>query len=500
MIPDIELRPAASINSTPPELLQRIFNFLLHARDPDEPTAARVDDISSLRLTCRRFCQLASPLLIPEISYSMTEASLERLKNVSSHESIRSGVRSVHVKLPYYDRYMAANLTHFAYFHIYGMGRHLSHLESAIPCPDHLRLSYDVPAWIDAEVIKLGEEMISAWEPIYTEDPDDPQRDSDEHIKYRNILRDAHREYQRLFETQQQMRENGVFLSSIASAMAKMPYADRLEITDGEDFSHKEDAYLIDRDYRISLRVVMLEPHTWSDASHLYTRPDFEPPVEFLHKLPVEIHRAGTTLRGIKIQCSGPWTYAQLSMSPSKRASLIGSLQNLQTLTFDAAGKKSGTAWYFSRQENARDIVFDFLSALLQPSGLEHLTIAFSEFALDSRSLGKVLAGAHNACLKQLRLTGATLRAGELAQYLAHVKGPCDVVLESAELLGGTWAEEADDLRGLSRVSTTVVDPFGAEFRNGQFQDMWNPNEERILNRYLQRVSSVNPFRNKNIQ
>ncbi|CVL07478.1 uncharacterized protein FMAN_14384 [Fusarium mangiferae] len=500
MIPQTESPHAVSINSTPPELLKRIFNYLLYARDLDEPTSARVDDIRSLRLTCRRFCQLASPLLISELSVSMTEASLERLRNVSSHQLIGSGVRRLHVKLPYYDRYMADNLTHFAYFHIYGMGRHLSHLKAAITSPDSpLRPSYEVPAWVNAEVLELGEEMISAWESIYTEDPDDPERDSDECIKYRNILRETHREYQLLFKAQQQMRENGVFLSSIASAMAKMPHADRLEITDGQDPHHKKDAYLVDRDYRTSLKAIMLEPHTWSDASFLYTNPDFEPPTELLHKLPVEIQRAGAALRVVEVQCSGPWTYAQLSMSPSERDSLIELLQNLQTLIFDTAGKKRGTGWYFTRQEDARDIVFDFLSTFLQAPNLEHLTIAFSEFALGSQSLIQVLAGAQNKCLRQLRLKGAALRKGELGQYLAHIKGSCNVVLESAELLDGEWADEADELRGLSGVSITVIDPFGAEFRSGQFRDMWNAEEEGMLNKYLQGSSSMNPFRNKNI-
>lgn len=283
----------------------------------------------------------------------MTEASLERLRNVSNHQLIGSGVRRLHVKLPYYDRYMADKLTHFAYFHIYSMGRHLSHLKASITSPDSpLRPSYEVPTWINIEVLELGEKMISAWESIYSEDPDDPKRDSDEFIKYRNILREAHREYRCLFKAQQQMRENGVFLSSITSAMAKMPHADTLEITDGQDPYHKEDVYLVDRDYSTSLRASMLEPLTWFDASLLYTNPDFEPPTEFLHKLPVEIHRAGIALREVKDQCSRPWIYARLSILPSDRGSFIELLQNLQTLTFDAAGKKRGTGWYFTCQED----------------------------------------------------------------------------------------------------------------------------------------------------
>ncbi|KAF5650926.1 hypothetical protein F25303_4187 [Fusarium sp. NRRL 25303] len=495
MIPNTELRTAASINNTPPELLCRIFDFLLHARETDEPTAARVDDICSLRLTCRRFCQWASPLLIPEISVCMTEPSLERLKNVSGHQLIGSGVRSVHVKLPYYEQRMAADLTHFAYSHIAGMSQHLGHLKDVISGKLHERESYNVPDWVDYEVLELGKAIISAWKSIYTADSEDLQRDSEEHATYRKILRDAHREYQLLFEAQQKMRENGTFLSTIASAMAKMPNADRLEITDGEDPTFKRDAYLIDRDYRISLRAVLLRPHTWSDASDLYPDPDVEPPIEFLHSLPVEIHRAGVTLREMKAKCSAPCSYANLSMSPSERDSLVESLQNLQTLIIEAAGKEAMSGWFFDHQEDAMALVSDFLSALLQSSGVEDLTI--SSFNL--RSLNELLTGAHNQSLKRLYLVGARLRAGILGEYLARVQGPCDVVLEQMEILGGKWADQADELRGLSRASTTVVQPFGDEFRRGRATNVCNAEEERMLNNYLQRKSSVNPLRNRNI-
>jgi hypothetical protein len=88
--------------------------------------------------------------------------------------------------------------------------------------------------------------------------------------------------------------------------------------------------------------------------------------------------------------------------------------------------------------------------------------------------------------------------AGELEQYLAHFKSPCDIVLELPELLIGTWAEETTYLRSHSGVLTTVVAPLGAELSDEQFRCTWNPEEERMLNEYLQRASSANPF-TKNI-
>ncbi|KAF5575148.1 hypothetical protein FPCIR_13285 [Fusarium pseudocircinatum] len=493
MILHTEPRPAASINTTPPELVYRIFDFLLHVRDPDEPTAARVDDIRSIRLTCRRFCQWASPLLIPEITVSLTETSLERLKNVSRHQLISSGVRSVHVKLPYYDQRMAADLSHFAYSHMEGMSQYLDHLKNVIPGDLQKRRSYNVPDWVDYDVLELGKNMISAWEPIYNAE-ENLEWDSGERLEYRKILTDAHREYQLLFKAQEQMRQNGTFLSTIASTIARMPHVNRLEITDGEDATFKRDGYFVDRDYRISIRAVMLRPHTWSDASDLYPDPEFKPPIDLLHRLPVEIYRAGVNLRELKLRCSAPCSYANLYMSPSERLTLVKSLRNLQKLHIEAA-KEAMTGWFFDHQEDALELVADFLSALLEPSRLGDLTI--NSFNL--RSLNELLAGAQNTRLKRLHLVGARLKAGQLGEYLGRVKGPCDVVLEHVEILGGRWADEADELRDLERASTTVVQPFGDEFRRGRSTNVCSAEEERMLNNYLQGASSVNPLRNRHI-
>ncbi|EKJ70951.1 hypothetical protein FPSE_08865 [Fusarium pseudograminearum CS3096] len=356
-------------------------------------------------------------------------------------------------------------------------------------------LSYVVPSWFDDKVFKLGEDMKLAWEPINAKFQDDPEKESKETIEYRDILRDAYREYQLLFKEKEKMHENGTFLSSIASAMAENPFANKLEITDV--VNRKEDVYLIERDYRTSVRAVMLAPHTWFHASN---NPNFVSPVEFLHKLPAEIHKAGTTLQELSIQCSEPRNSAKLRMSPSEKTSLIESIQNLKSLTFNGIGETNGGAWFFGRQPDSRDIALDFISTLLQPSGLDHLTLVFSKFAPVSCSVSEVMKGAHHEGLKQLCLSGATWHPGELGQYLVHIKGPCDVTLKSVVLLSGKWEEEVDNLRSLSTVSIQITDLSGAEFDDQQFRVLWAPEGEIALNRYLQRATSVNPFTNKNIE
>ncbi|KAM0493468.1 hypothetical protein ACHAP8_009295 [Fusarium lateritium] len=348
------------------------------------------------------------------------------------------------------------------------MASHRAYLKFSIDSKDlPINPSYVMPDWIDADVPELCTEMLIAWGRVCNGDPDSPEEESQEHIEYRNILRDAHRDYQVLFQAQENTREDGTFLSSIASAMANMPSANELVITDGEDV---ENYFLIDRDYRTSMRVVLLAPQTWAELSSL-TRPDFEPPIEFLHRIPTEIHKTGTPLQAMRIQCTGPWSYAKLSMSPSEKTSLIESIQDLKTLTFEAYGKERGTHWQFRLQGEVH-IVHDFLSCLVQTSGLERLTIALSKYTPTKSS--KILIRAHPKCMKQLCLSGFTVGAGDLGQYLVHVQGPCDVVLEDADLRDGQWAEEVDVLRGLLRVSITCSGLRNAEFADLEFRKKWN--------------------------
>ncbi|KAF5528806.1 hypothetical protein FMEXI_14524 [Fusarium mexicanum] len=429
----------------------------------------------------------------------MTEASLTRLNNVASHELIGAGVRNVNVSLQYYDRQLAASLPNFAYFHIYGLQRHLGDLKAGMSSEDSpLKPSYQVPEWITADLLDVGEDMISAWENVYCEDPDKPDRDPPGYIGYRNVLRDAHREYKALFEAQEEMRSSGRFLSSIASAMPKMPFATSLRISDRPNRIQEKDAYFLDRDYYVSMRALMLAPHTWSDAAVLYTRPDFEPPCEFLYKMPVAVHEAGTVLRQITIQCSTPWSYETLRMSPSERLSLVASVQNLDAFSLLVDGINGRNGWILPIVDGAPGIVFDLLTSFISISSLSKLTIAFPEFGLRPSSLIEVLNGTPHARPRTVRLKGAAFYLGELQEYLDHFDLPCELVLEIPDLIEGSWADLAECLRSHPMVSTAIHSSWGGDFESPEKRTQWISDEEKRLNDYLQKKTHVNPFINNN--
>lgn len=94
-----KLRPLR-IMDLPDELLMRIFTYARITFYKDEFCSFErhlnfdtVADIKNLGLTCRRFCNASSHLLLQSLRVDMTKpSSLERLEEVSRHPTIRKGL------------------------------------------------------------------------------------------------------------------------------------------------------------------------------------------------------------------------------------------------------------------------------------------------------------------------------------------------------------------------------------------------------------------------
>ncbi|KAF4785045.1 hypothetical protein HER10_EVM0002072 [Colletotrichum scovillei] len=96
----------------PFELLDQICSQVdtISARETDftwaQPHKRRkvdIETLQSLRLTCRRLCEAASPYLVPTIAVHVTRKSLDRLNAISQHATIGRGVRCIRIPLGFYD-------------------------------------------------------------------------------------------------------------------------------------------------------------------------------------------------------------------------------------------------------------------------------------------------------------------------------------------------------------------------------------------------------------
>ncbi|KAI0200375.1 hypothetical protein F4808DRAFT_460968 [Astrocystis sublimbata] len=101
----------------PNELLMVIFDFVKgHAWIPSdlllhEHIFCDVQSIKSLRLTCHRFHDLSSRLLLSHVRIDLTCESLAHFDEVSRHPFISKGIKAVTLSLaPFYDSFRAHSL------------------------------------------------------------------------------------------------------------------------------------------------------------------------------------------------------------------------------------------------------------------------------------------------------------------------------------------------------------------------------------------------------
>ncbi|KAM7212263.1 hypothetical protein V8F06_012334 [Rhypophila decipiens] len=89
----------------PEELLLLIFEVCGQPSSSDRgdrnrhPVPEHIRTIQSLRLTCRQFYRISSPLLIPSIRIDFRQSSIDRLRQVSNHPLISRGIRSIKIML-----------------------------------------------------------------------------------------------------------------------------------------------------------------------------------------------------------------------------------------------------------------------------------------------------------------------------------------------------------------------------------------------------------------
>lgn len=180
-----------------PDMFQRYSNFYV---DPD-----RTADIQNVRLTCKGLCAVSTQFLIPVLDVWMTRESLERLEAVSQHPVISKAVYVVQL--------------------------HTTHSVKLQPFQRY-RFKQDCMTRVDIFLRSLGkrhEDQTPVWTPR-TGDRSSIDRAldwavydwADRHSAARNML------------------SEGSFVEAVSSAMARMPRANSLCISDLKDHSEGE--------------------------------------------------------------------------------------------------------------------------------------------------------------------------------------------------------------------------------------------------------------------
>jgi hypothetical protein len=422
----------------PDELLLDIFE-LVEGFDPNPPFAYDHDsgreDIQNTRLVCRRFCDLSSQLLVRFVRVRFDEQSLSRLDEISRNPNIAKGVRAVQVVLHFYN----SSFTDLELFTTY----HADELENQVYMLDKERppalspLTQEQTESFMVQVVN-GYDAVTKLHRLASAEPDDDGYFED-NSDVRPRLNELHKEYLILLEKQEWLIKSERFYEIVGSAIARMPHASRLELSDW-DFRSAEGRGLItsEGDIWSALHRLALQPMTCYEANeHGFDLPSYQCAVSMI----AAIRSAGTLLNKIDIKLSALGYPGSLVPTPDIRQELTSGMRQLKEFKFLYDGK-------FNEQDG--EDLSEFLSACLGTSSLQKLSLDMRGHDGEAAriDLEKVMGSKSRKQLTDIFLGQISIDPFVLLRLLERLPEQMDrLSLSDVRLLSGTWEEALDALR-----------------------------------------------------
>ncbi|KAI1073881.1 hypothetical protein F5B20DRAFT_565748 [Whalleya microplaca] len=491
----------------PDEILTQIFTCARGESDLDKPLKLGVakfeegrgpQEIKNIRLVCRRFYEASSRLLVTAVSVSMHSSSLARLDEISRHPLVAKGVRTVRVIL---DVYVSKLANDFDGLFVNCQKRELA----------YSRRDWETPVWCrseldDIEATTKCSHLLISWNKISQKIPDSSLADRDrENIR---LIRRAHELYRRAYLEQERMRTGGSFVQAVADAMARMPVAKFLIITDQDMSVLPHDVPFVQKMKSPTLLIAnMIRPLTWSDV--LTGRGGIDLtwaeriailPIELLSQIPLAIHRAGVKLSDVNYQVT-PKENPENPENPSSDLvlrdqdldNLKAATRQLKSFTFRPRG--GWVRYGGSAMRQAKRLV----EAFTDSDSIQDLYISMYEFWPDS-SAGCLLLTRTWPRLRQVRFEGP-LHFEELKMFYAKVQSHVNLRLAWVQLMSGSWADVLDLMRANTRSrqdSSYILEPVGAEcfsMPKKQVDRIFGDKRRSPSTRYIRKVSDYNPLR-----
>ncbi|KAK3695661.1 hypothetical protein B0T22DRAFT_113990 [Podospora appendiculata] len=471
--------------------------FLFHGDSPE-----RVQSVQNLRLTCRAFYELASPLLVPILEVRLDQASLDHADRISRSPLIAAGVRAVRVALQYRPRRLAENVMAFK-------ERRLDELETQEHDCDYYAETwmlggYDYDdetvceqpyreykeaidnywiiraAWDEERIAEAKERGEAAYEVDAENDEFGEKRKGAEYLR---ILLEGHERYCQKHEEQHRLASDGSFVNTLAAAMVRMPRASALAFTDviqddKEAFFDKPTT-LLTPNTEILTRF-MESPLEWLDIERVddeMGEGEFElTAAKILTDLPIAIHKAGIRLREMQIGCF-PLTNYQMELCPGAGGQqdaanpawddFRAACQHLEVCNFGTGNMIQWSVRSEHLPAPQKAIVDAYLGALFSNPRVRHLDVTMMCYVINGRELGlgaaegryhgsTMLGKTNMPHLKHLTVMFVTLDQQALEGFCASLGFELEYVCMFDIVLmgGGSWAGVLDLLR--ERVAAAV--------------------------------------------
>lgn len=459
---DAQVRPLIQdlhIFNLPVELLNKIFEDVRGDFDSmyDEFPSDGIKDIKSLRLTCRRFCDASSHLLLHRIKISLTTASLEHLDRVSRHPTISKGVRSLRICAALYDPALVRSLRSFI-VQVVGKlsGDHRSDLDHM---HSHLKkfslqpwdLTFDPPfhgnlrglSEVFDDMAKRNETLLSCINYLRAEtSPPDVDQ-------IMATLSQVHKQYSQLVNDQNALLRNDTFVTSVAKAVAILPMVSKLSIDDrpGPEFRSLW-TELSSPTYK-SVRRFLLRPLRWTNT--MVSLPE-QQHVKLLYQLPLAFLRRGNLLGELRIGVYPDGNH-KTRLSEEEARDLVRAAQHLEVLDLDCQTTLQPVQCKYPSGERA--IITKLASLFLHGTSLRSVTLRFGFEPEPS------LAFLPWANLKRISLVYFYLHYDELSKHIEKLSPGTYILLKEVHLESGLWADLLEVIRAKADCHSDVINPEG---------------------------------------
>ncbi|KAK7748957.1 hypothetical protein SLS53_000982 [Cytospora paraplurivora] len=477
-----KLRPL-SILALPDEILIGIFDFAKGREESRhhfffDDRFTDVATIKHIRLTCRRFNRTASHLLLAYIDVCLSPSSLAHLQEISLHPVISRGISAVRIHASIYSSRLARELSNFAQLataKLADFADYHERLLSRIMAGEEERINHcDTPAGIQ-KAAEQARRIITSWEQHWNADiqKTDDEAEGGQWQSDVSALQKIHKVYAQLYQEQQSVMENGLFISEVAAAMARMPRALRLCITDSQIQAYsglgefKTNFELADNP-ELFLRERMLDSIAWFTAME-----DFEenPPTDLLFRLPHAISAVGISLFHLDIAVEPPRDLS-LTFSQDHQSELSEACKHLRVFAFRGRGNPDE---YWMAEANSEDSgevqnLFSFLRASLSSDFLERLSLNLGfldePHEIPNASAGSLLTFRRWPALESVSIQSYPLHLDELQQFFINIPPEAQPFLnfDGVHLMKGTWEKALDVMRERPMHHESLIrDPRGGE-------------------------------------
>lgn len=453
------------IFNLPEELLMKIFqdvrgDFSATIDDfsatIDNFPRTGIKDIKSLRLTCKRFSDSSSHLLIHHLDVSLTNWSLERLDKVSRHPTISKGIRSLRICAALFKPLPVTGLEEFIRQAVGVLQQdYASEIESMREFFDGTdRLYGTLGSFIlDPEdhvrFLGLVEDLRNRNNTMlyctrYLRGEITPQEEN------RNLatLSRVYAEYSQLWNGQNMLLQDGTFARVVAQAVARLSPGASMTITDrtGSDFRTLSNE-ILNKVYA-NVRKRLLEPRCWFPKT---TSPLTERPINLLYELPIAVAKAGNPLTELRIRLDMGMKHVLLLVE-EEAEDLISAAEHLKVLEIGFQVKSQTT-------EEQIDL-YKLVSLLCKGTNLRSVTLKLEYyFNRGTSNAGPLLALLPGAKLREIRLKDISAHCEELSELLKKLAPGTYISLDGLCLLSGLWADLLDVLRTKASCDSEVKSP-----------------------------------------